>query len=292
VLLSAAGSRLGWRERLFLCGMAPRGIVAAAVSSVFALEMVAAGYGQAERMLPVTFLAIICTVALYGLGAVPLARRLGLARPNPQGVLIVGAHPWARELAGALLGEKIAVLLVDSDWSNLSAARLAGLPTYYGSILGEHALTELDFSELVRLVALTSNDEVNSLACLRFVEVFGRREVYQLPFAAATEGRREAVSLEQRGRLLLGPGATFAHLAERLGLDPAAKVTRLTKEFGYDAFQAQHGAAVVPVVLIKENGEVALFTADAPPLPQPGDALISLGPRAVPQPQEEAKGHA
>jgi NhaP-type Na+/H+ or K+/H+ antiporter len=281
VLVSTLGSKLTWKERLFLSAMAPRGIVAAAVSSVFALEMVGAGYQQAERMLPVTFLVIIGTVSLYGLGAALLAWRLGLARPNPQGVLIVGAHRWARELAEALQTEGHAVLLADSDWSNLSVARLAGLPTYYGSILGEHALTEIDYGKLGRLVAVTSNDEVNSLACLRFIEVFGRREVYQLPFAAAIEGRREAVSLEQRGRLLFGLGQTFAHLQERFGDNPMVRTTRLTKEFDYEAFRRLHGDAVVPVCLLKENNEIEFFTLDTPLTPLPEQTVLSLGLRTV-----------
>lgn len=276
VLLATAGSKMTWREKAFLCWMAPRGIVAAAVSSVFALEMAGAGYAQAERMPPVVFLVIIGTVALYGLSAAPLARRLKLAKPDAQGVLFVGASPLARELAAALSAEKCPVLLADSNWGNVSAARLAGLPTYYGSILGNHAFENIDFGDFGRLLAVTPNDEVNSLACLRFIEVFGRRDVYQLPFGAAG-GRREAVSLEQRGRLLFGPERTHADLAARLQDGLAVKATRLTQEFDYAGFRALHGDDALPLFLIKETGEVAIFTVDAAePAPQPGQTLISL----------------
>ena len=283
VLLSTIGSPATWREKLFLCCMAPRGIVAAAVSSVFAQAMADAGFAQASRMPPVTFLVIVGTVALYGLGASPLARRLGLARPNPQGVIFVGARPWARDAAAALATEGCPVLLADSNWAAVSAARLAGLPTYYGSILGEHALNEIDFRDYGRLLAVTPNDEVNSLACLRFIEVFGRREVYQLPFGAPAEGRREAVSLEQRGRLLFEAGMDNARLAERLGEAPAVKATRLTKEFDFAAFRALHGEAVVPLFVVRPGGQVLVFTAEGPPAPQPGEVLISLARAAAPQ---------
>jgi hypothetical protein len=123
---------------------------------------------------------------------------------------------------------------------------------------------------------VTPNDEVNSLACLRFIEVFGRREVYQLPFGAPAEGRREAVSLEQRGRLLFGAGMDYGRLIERFGETPAVKTTHLTKEFDYAAFQALHGESVLPLFLIRAGGEVALFTAENPPTPQAGEVLISL----------------
>ncbi len=276
VLLSTLGSSMTWREKVFLCWMAPRGIVAAAVSSVFAVMMVNAKVPQAQRMPPVVFLVIVVTVAVYGLSAAPLARRLGLASPNPQGVLFVGARPWVREAANALRAEGCPVLVADSNPAAVSAARLLGLPTYYGSILGEHALNEIDFKDYGRLLAVTPNDEVNSLACLRFIEIFGRREVYQLPFGAPTEGRREAVSLEQRGRLLFGAGLDNAHMIDRFGETPTVKTTHLTKEFDYAAFQALHGASVLPLFLIRAGGEVALFTADSPPTPQAGEALISL----------------
>ncbi len=80
VLLSTIGSAMTWREKAFLCCMAPRGIVAAAVSSVFAQAMADAGFAQAGRMPPVTFLVIVGTVALYGLG--PPRWRGGSAWPG------------------------------------------------------------------------------------------------------------------------------------------------------------------------------------------------------------------
>jgi NhaP-type Na+/H+ or K+/H+ antiporter len=276
VLLATLRSKLTWRERLFLCWMAPRGIVAASVSAVFALKMAAINVPQAHRLVPVTFFVIVGTVALYGLTAPPLARRLGLAYHNPQGILFVGAHPLACALAKALQSEGCRVLMVDSNWTALSAARLAGLPTYYGSVLADEALHDIDFSELGRLVAVTSNHEVNSLACLRFIEVFGRREVYQLPFETDTLARREVVSRDLRGRLLFGPGMTYSELIARVGERPVVKVTQLTKEFDYEAFRTVHGESVVPVLAIKPDSEILLFTVDNAVTRQPGQVVLSV----------------
>lgn len=284
VLLATMGSKLSGRERLFLCWMAPRGIVAASVASVFALKMAAIGVPQAHRLVPVTFFVIVGTVALYGLTAPLLARRLGLAYANPQGVLFAGANPLARALAAALQSEGCPVLLVDSNWTELAAARLAGLPTYYGSILAEETLHDLDFSELGRLAAVTTNHEVNSLACLRFIEIFGRREVYQLPFDSDTTARREVVSREQRGRLLFGSGLTYAELIARVSDHPIVKVTRLTKEFDFEAFRATHSAGVVPVLAIKPDGNILFFTTDNLVSPQPGYVILSLARPAAPTP--------
>ncbi len=92
VLVSTARSKVSWPERTFLSCLAPRGIVAAAVASVFALRLAEAGYPQAELLIPLTFMVIVVTVAIYGLTAAPLAQRLKIAQPNPQGALIIGGH--------------------------------------------------------------------------------------------------------------------------------------------------------------------------------------------------------
>jgi NhaP-type Na+/H+ or K+/H+ antiporter len=276
VLVATAGSSLSGRERLFLAGMAPRGIIAAAVAPVFALDMAAAGDARGARLVPVTFLVILGTGALYGLSAGPLARRLGLARPHPQGVLIAGANGWARALAAALQAQGCPVLLVDSLREHVSAARLEGLPAYHGSILAERTLEEIDFRDLGRLVALTPREEVNALACLRFTEFFGRREVYQLPFESLGSGRRETVAWEQRGRLLFGPGMTFARLVERFGSRPVVRATPLTAVFDIVAFEKQNGGTALPLALVRGGGAVVKFFTDGTTLPAAaGDVVLS-----------------
>jgi hypothetical protein len=98
----------------------------------------------AESLVPLTFLMVVGTVTIYGLSASPVARWLGLAQPQPRGVLIVGAHSWAREIAKMLEEPGREVRLVDTNWQNISAARMAGLQAVYASALSEHALDELD----------------------------------------------------------------------------------------------------------------------------------------------------
>jgi NhaP-type Na+/H+ or K+/H+ antiporter len=276
ILLSTVRSQLNWRERIFLMAMAPRGIVAAAVASVFGLEMMKIGYPMASRMAPITFLVIVGTVTVYGLAAAPLARWLHLCDPNPQGTLIVGAHTWARTLARALISEGYRVLLADTDWTKISAARLEGLPVYYGSILAEQAMNEIDLAGFRRLLALTSNNEVNSLACLRFTQIFGRQEVYQLAFNRSSEDRHEAVSAEHRGRFLFDQGLNYQALTLALGEMPVSKLTRLTKEFDYSAFCSFHEDKILPVFLVRENGDLTPFTADTALSPQPGQGVISI----------------
>ncbi len=70
-------------ERIFVGSMDPRGIVAASTAATFTAPLVALHIGGAGKLLAVTFLVIVGTVAIYGLAATPLARKLGLREPEP-----------------------------------------------------------------------------------------------------------------------------------------------------------------------------------------------------------------
>ena len=167
VLICTIRSGPNWRERTFLCAMAPRGSIAAAVSSVFALRLRAAHMANAELLVPYTFVVIIGTVIIYGLTAKLIARRLGISAKTEHGCLIAGANALARAVGEALQEADHPVLLVDTNRSEINKARMAGLPTFYGSIIAPDILEKLDLSGHGKLLALTPNDEVNSLAALR-----------------------------------------------------------------------------------------------------------------------------
>jgi NhaP-type Na+/H+ or K+/H+ antiporter len=102
--LSTAGRGLGRGERAFLGWMAPRGIVAASTASTFSAGLAQKGIGGADRILPATFVVIVATVLVYGLSAVPVARRLKVIRPSRSRPLLVGGAPWVVELGRVLRG--------------------------------------------------------------------------------------------------------------------------------------------------------------------------------------------
>jgi hypothetical protein len=234
------------------------------------------GYPQAGELEPVTLLVVFVTVLVYGLGAAPLARALGLVAHNPQGILFAGAHAWARAIAQALQQAGQTVLLVDSDPSLVRAARMSGLPSCHGSILSEHTFNAIDYGGLSRLLAVTPNDATNALACMRFREVFGRSEVYQLAPESADSGALQSVSPHQLGRVVFGAGHTYANLAHRCGARPEVKRTRLTEAFQYQDFLAMHGDGVIPLFVLKPNGALVVFTSRGAREPAAGDLLFSF----------------
>ncbi|MEU2431638.1 cation:proton antiporter [Streptomyces sp. NPDC007861] len=117
--LSTGGSGLSTGERAFLGWMAPRGIVAASTASAFSATLAEKGLAGASKILPVTFLVIVGTVALYGLTAAPVAGRLGVTRPARARPLVVGGEPWAADLGRCLRSAGVDVVLwrgPDEQW--------------------------------------------------------------------------------------------------------------------------------------------------------------------------------
>jgi NhaP-type Na+/H+ or K+/H+ antiporter len=208
VAASTVGSSLGVRERVFLACVAPRGIVAAAVAPVLAADL-APDFPQAQQLVPLMFAVIIGTVLVYGLMAGPMAHRLGLSDSNPQGVLILGGQPWARALASTLRGLGVRTLVVDTNEANVLAAQAEGLEAFHGSILSESAFEDIDLTGIGRLLALTANDQVNTLAAQRMAREFGSAGVYQLLPKRASDN----VAPQTAARLLADGQASYARLA-------------------------------------------------------------------------------
>jgi hypothetical protein len=284
VFISAIGSPLNYRERLFISFMAPRGVVAAAVASIFALRLNRYGFEGSDRLVPTTFAVIIVTVTLYGLCSPLLARRLGLARPGAAGFLIAGAHPLARLIAKQLQDEGEVVAIVDTNRANLAQARLQGLTGYSISVLSEELLEKIEGTGIRQLLAMTPNEEVNSLAAVHFARVFGRSNVYQLePESKEPKAKEKSkVSPELHGRVLFSRGLTYERLLHMAG-SASLKRTGLTREFTYADFRAKSPNAL-PLFVCTELGELVIITADMAFDPKPGQTLISL----VPQDNESA----
>lgn len=283
VIASTIGSGLSWRERAFLAWMAPRGVVAASVASVFAIELHNARVAGADQLVPAIFAVIVGTVTVYGLTAAPLARYLGIANPARRGFLIVGASPIARAIGKALQEDRFEVLLVDTNQDNISAARLAGLPTYFGSANSEEVFERIQLSGIGRLLALTPSERANALAVSRFARLFGRAETYQFSSSPNEHGgRSEKVSHEQRGRPLFAPDVTYADLALRADAGATVKRTKLTDQFNLAQFRAANPGAI-PLFLLDPSGALTVLAADGQATPRPGQTLISLAPASPPQ---------
>ena len=289
IFASSVNSTLTTREKLFLSWIAPRGIVAAAVSSLFASELAHEGFPGAETLVALVFLVIVSTVTLNSLTAKPLAGLLRIAEPDSQGFLILGAHTFARRIASFLQNEGFTVTLADTNWSNVSAARMEGLTAYYGSLLSDHSDDEVRLSGIGKLLALTSNDEANALAALKYAREFDSEHVYQLApgRGASVRGR---LGDEQRGRTLFKKPVTYAELSGLFNRGGELKKTPITEAFRMEDFEELYGQDYLPMFLISGK-TVRVMTEETPP-PEAGQTLVSLVLEPKPAPQRAASANA
>ncbi|CAN5731134.1 hypothetical protein BH24DEI2_BH24DEI2_19010 [soil metagenome] len=282
IFISTIGSDFTLKEKLYLSWIAPRGIVAAAVSSLFASKLAREGVANADVLVPLVFTVIVGTVLLNSLTAKPVARLLGIAEPDPQGFLIMGAHPFARRIAEFFQNEDVNVLLSDTNWQNVSAARVDGLDVYYGSLLSEQSDDEVRLSGIGKLLALTSNDEANGLAALKYTREFDSLNVYQLKPGRSSE--RDQISDESRGRILFHKGVTYAELSHLFSRGAKIKKTNITERFTLAAFEAVHGNNYLPMFVIEDGGVRVLSEDD--PIQDTTGTLVALV--LEPEPEEVA----
>ncbi len=280
VFLSTLGTNLTFKQRTLIGLIAPRGIIAAAIASVFAIKLGNEGYEGADQLVPAMFLVIVGTITFCGLCATPLARWLGQAADDPQGVLFVGAQGWVREMALALQREGFDTLLIDTNRHNTKAGRMAGLETKTGSILSEHLEEELDLGRFSKLIAMTGNDEANSLAAVQMIETFGREQIYQIA-PHSKDPRRVKDHLQDQthtltGRFMVGHDFPFNAYADRFARGAEVKATKLTDEFNWADYQQHHGDRATPLFLITNAGKLRVFTANDSPKPSAGNTVIAI----------------
>jgi hypothetical protein len=278
VMVSSIGSRLSWPERHLLAWIAPRGIVAAAISALFAIKLEEAGFNEAGLLVPLTFSVIIGTVVLQSATARFIATKLGVAEPEPLGFLIIGANLVARTIGKALQEEGFRVLLVDSSWDKISKARMEDLPTYYGEPVSKHADRNLDLVGIGMLLAVSARGALNSLSCTHYRMEFGSKAVFAIQTAADMEivENRKAVS-RRHWRVLFGPDITYNDLARYLTQNNwGMRSTTLSETFDFAAYKKMHGAGAIPFFTISSKGKIDVFTVEDKLNPQPGSTVISL----------------
>jgi len=157
------------KQKVLLSWIAPRGIVAAAIASYFAIELEHNGI-DGSQLRAMVFLLITITVLSAGLTGGLMARLLGLKRKSNSGWVILGANAISREMARWLKTEDDECILIDENPSLCRLAEKEGLRIVYGNGLEESVLlrSEIDLRE--GAMGLTENEEVNMLFAKRAKE--------------------------------------------------------------------------------------------------------------------------
>ncbi|MCP4306073.1 MAG: hypothetical protein GY788_14580 [bacterium] len=279
VAASTWRSKLTWQERTLLGGVAPRGIVAASVASVFALELQHEGIAGAEELTPLVFAVIVGTVAIYGVGMGPLARALGLAEKHQEGVLILGAGRVERSVANALAESGVAVVLATTNRQDHYEARMAGRRAFYGNVLARDVDLDLDLAGIGRLLALTPNDDVNTLASTRFAPTFGGAETFQLAPRRKYSGIDSDPATEFGGRQLFSPEWNYQSIEEFLDRGGEVRRIRVGADSTIADSQLSSPSIMAVLFVVKSTGRVQVIVdSNTEPLRDvdPGDTVIAL----------------
>jgi NhaP-type Na+/H+ or K+/H+ antiporter len=210
VALCTFGTELSWRERTLLAWVAPRGIVAAFVSSLFAERLAANGIPGGDQLRAMVFLVIVATVVLQGPTVGVVSRMLGLRRPAGQGFAILGATPLGRLLGRLLDRGGHPVVLIDSSPHASREAQDDDLRVVFGNALEEGTLYRAELDTRRGALGVLANDAVNLLFAQEARERFG----LQMVCLATAPGRGSVTDdrLRELGAVRLFSGPTDAEL--------------------------------------------------------------------------------
>ena len=265
--LATLQTSLTWGERAFTGWMAPRGIVAAATATTFSAALSAHGVVGADKILPVTFLVIAVTVAVYGLSAKPVARCVGAATRPRSRMLLVGGDPWVVDLGCALRSAGVDVLLWAGHERERARIRQAHLELAQGELLASATGQGAQLEGVTAVLLLTGEDDFNALASI-LLEAGGEGQtrVYRLGPPSKSHG---VVAPFMGSDVLFGDDLNRTALAARYR--HGARIT------------AQPAGHAVPdgsalLFVLRRNGQLEPATATGRPSPRVGETLILLGP--------------
>ena len=286
IFLSAIGTSLNWRDKLFLSWIAPRGIVAAAVSALFAFQLQKLGYESAGALVPLIFMLIIATVTLQSLTARPLARLLKVAEPAEYGFLILGANPVARKIGLALKKLEVPVTLADTNWENVKQARMENLQVYFGNPVSEHASTHLDLTGIGNLLVISPYKHMNSLATYHFLDWFGKDSV--LTLAEGDQDQKARHQTAEKIQLTRGlfDGVSYAKLASLASQGYTVKTTQLSDEFTFEDFLDKYDRQAMVLFVVNTREHITPVKSMEAIKPEKDWTLVSLVP---PQARKERK---
>ncbi|HEX9785361.1 MAG TPA: cation:proton antiporter [Opitutaceae bacterium] len=269
VVVSTVGSTLSWRERLFLCWVAPRGIVAASMASLFALELARSGSSFDGAFIETFVYSVIATtVILQGFSAGLVARLLRLRKPEATGWLVVGAHRLGCEIARFLHRTGgIEVTVVDANPRLAAEAATAGLKAVHADALDVEVLEDDErFQRVGHLIAVTDNVELNELVCQRWREMVDRDQLFRW---GAGRARTPKVRAPVAGRVVWDrlPRPSVLSAEMRRG---QATVTEMTFAGSGTALPDAHVLAVVRKEQIIVDPSRDVFTS------RPGDCVLVI----------------
>ena len=273
ILICTWNSQLNWRQKMFVSWVAPRGIVSASVSSLFAILLTQKGINGGDSIKALVFLTIIVTVLSQGLTARFVAQFLGITSNAATGAVIVGSNPLSR-LIGKIFKERgESMVLIDTNEESCKQAEKEGLQAYKSSALDVNVLEEAGLESVGTFLAMTNNGEVNLVLAQRAAEEFKPPRVLAIyPKSPQQKNQNNKEKVQQAFTTELNLKSWNQYLD-----DKEVKLGEtVLKELGFE-FQKTHLKALIKSgelipLLIERQGNLQVLPANE--IWQPGDQII------------------
>ena len=252
VYIGTMGSNLNLRQKALLSWIAPRGIVAAAVASLFALELEKHGV-DGSQLRAMVFSLIAVTVLLSGLTGSLAAQFLGLKRPENVGWIILNANNLSRSLARILIGSGEEVICIDQNPKACRRAEEEGIKVIYGNGLDEKILLRAEIDTRLGAMGLSSNEEVNLLFGTKAKEI-GKLSVILVGIKSMSEGITSEMVKEIGGRIPFGRQCDIEQWAGWIqrGITSINRYS-LTSPASNNNFQDGMEGIILPLVLHRKS---------------------------------------
>lgn len=280
IFLSTVGTDLSIKEKILIGWIAPRGIVALTVSSYFAKVLIDEGFKDASILTTLTFALVFATVCAHGFSLSWLAKKLDLSIGEEPGILLVGSNDFTVAFASKLKQLGYPVLVADSSWERLRAARRAELDVYHGEVLAEQTEYHLDLTPYEYVIAATELDAYNALVCTAFLQDMGRNNVFQLSIRDQEDSREDVDEIMHtvRGRMLFKKGITWEFLHHKMEHGYTIYNTKITDEYTYETYLEEKSDDSLLLAVSKQGKALSFFAHDQEINVNAGDTVLSLQP--------------
>lgn len=275
VFLSAYGSDLSTREKLFVSWVGPRGIVAAGIASLFGLKLSDAGVPGAEFITPLVFLIVLGTVLLNATTAKFMSKILGVQQDSSSGIMIVGGGHASRLIGKYLLDNNREVVMVDSNAQTIEKCKELGLEAIQGNVFTDDFKDNFDLLSVGYLFAMTGNDNVNNVAIERLQEDFGENGAYR--FVASDEVT--SGEIKDPKSTLFSKTDDYINFSEVARDYPKIHEFTLTSKEQFESIMKKIFAndESIPLFLKNKEGLLNVITSEFSPEIEENDTLVYLG---------------
>ncbi len=270
-------SSLSWREKLFISLMSPRGIVAAAVASLFASTLAASNLPGGEELRAAVFFVIASTVIVQGVFAGPLASALGI-RIVQSGMAFFGGHALNRLMAHIAMEHDEDIVLIDRNIDNCRACEEEGLPVVMGDALSISILKRANITQKRYLIAATPNDNLNHMIIRRCRSLSKRGQAF---VSNKSQSFDESLLKSIQASSWIGGNVDVGFWTQRIENDEVEIFLGDMGDMSMSQFSAlnklflEHRFHMIPIFIVKD-GQIDIFKPTISTLPKQATTVMMV----------------